>query len=363
MGLAFIDEKPKWNEKDWPPLEDGWRSLHASVVLHDSDDRDNDNGKAQAVVVLGGCKLDLGHLNSVLILNLEEQYKMWREGPPMKKSRRALAAVVCNGSLYALGGHNGNSSLDCIERINVNDLVQPPSATTSSHKKWKRLVCRLSTARHGCCAAAVHNRYIVVMGGYSWGQYLKLSSVDIVDTSYHTVIAGPSMAVPRYGCASAVMGHRIFVVGDDTDKSVEYLDFRKPCDNERTMKDFPKPCSSTWMTHPDLVLSVPRACAVATVGSCLLVSGGDEPTEVLDTYRNRVGTFLLVEKDRSWCTIVTAANHIAVIGGHWNASCATVAVMDKNMWFFCKLREQPLTHHWEGMGIREDANEKPCDER
>ena len=73
------------------------------------------------------------------------------------------------------------------------------------------LNCRLSTRRRACRAVAVHNQYIVVVGGYN-DRYL--SSVDIIDTTRnHTVTAGPSLTVPRRWCSSAVVVQRIFVVG------------------------------------------------------------------------------------------------------------------------------------------------------
>ena len=117
------------------------------------------------------------------------------------------------------------------------------------------------------------NRYIVVMGGWDGGQ--NLSSVDILNTSNQTVIAGPNMNVPRLWCASAVVGHRIFVVGGSTtNTSVEYLDFGKPSDNEErnfTLSTFISSLSG-WTTHSDLVVSASRqTCAVVTVGSCLVV--------------------------------------------------------------------------------------------
>ena len=225
-GLVLTDEPPEWNFEDWPPLEGGWRYYHASVVLNPTD-----NNKEQTVVVLGGYRTGQGEVNSILVLNLAESNKQWREGPPMNKSRRGHSAVVCNGSIYVMGGRN-TVTLDCIERIDANDILQASLTASTTHTiNWTRLSCRLSSGRHGCCAVAVHNRYIVVVGGFD------LSSVDIIDTSNHTVIAGPSMTIPRQFCTSAVIGHRIFVVGgrneDGNLDSLEYFDFERPCDRSK----------------------------------------------------------------------------------------------------------------------------------
>ena len=356
-GLVLLDENSEWNDNDWPPLEGGWREEHASVVL-DHPDTDNDsNNRGQTVVVLGGYQQGQGTTTSVLVLNLSESDKQWREGPTMNKRRRAHAAVVCNGGVYVMGGYSGEF-LDCMERIDCNDL--------SAHEShWTTLTCRLSTQRCGCCAVAVHNRYIVVMGGYS-------KSVDIIDASNHTVIAGPSMTIPRSYFTSAVIGHRIYVVGGHNAHnrqldSVEYIDFAMPCDNEKTQEETAATViffSSSWTTHSDLVLSNARSsCAVVAVGSCLVVTGGldNRSVDVLDTSRNRLWNLPPGRNLRFHCSMVTLADQIAVIGGWGDPTCATLPLLDKNSWCFRRLCEhQPSgwCHSFEKVGFR-DADLSP----
>ena len=362
-GLVLLGETPEWNENDWPPLQGGWRHRHAMVVLNHPDKTDYNNDKAQAVFVMGGWDKGWNTTNSVLLLDLAAPDKHWREGPSMNKRRRGHAAVVCNDGVYVMGGFN-QGPLDSIERIDFNDLLQSPLTTSNKHEShWTTLTCRLSTRRSGCCAVAVHNRFIVVMGGYNDGR--SLSSVDIIDTRNHTVTAGPSMTVPRQWCASAVIGHRIFVVGGrnvhgDLD-SVEYMDFATPCDNDETKKETCSTfisLSSTWITHSALVLSEPRAyCAMVAVGSCLVVAGGwrNLTVEVLDTHRNRVWSLPSFVNHRNGCSMVTVANQVAVIGGELNPTCQTLPLLDKNSWCFGRLCEQQ-PNGWfqfrDGMDIR-----------
>ena len=341
-GLVLMDEIAQWNENDWPSLEGGWRDYHTSVVL---------DHPGKTVVVLGGYQQGQGGVNSVLLLNLSDPDRHWREGPPMNKRCYGHAAVVCNGVAYVMGGYNGNGeALDCIERIDANDLLRSSfTTTTTQHSYWTTLTCRLSTGRVGCCAVAVHNRYIVVMGGYS-NRYW--SSVDIVDTRNHTVSVGPSMNVPRFCCASAVIGHRIFVVGGHNDNghldSVEYLDHATPLDSDETKKETGSTFlsfSSTWITHPDLVLSNPRdSCAMVAVGSCLVVAGGQghSTVEVLDTRRNRVWNLPPLDNHRDDCSTVTVANQVAVISGWGSRTCATLPLLDKHTWCFRRLYEQQI---------------------
>ena len=344
-GIILFDQEPGWNETEWPLLEGGWRERHATVVLDHPDDNNNNNTKRQTVVAMGGYDNDCTTTNSVLVLNLAQADKQWRQGPPMNKSRDGHAAVVCNGGVYVMGGDNGES-LDSVERIDVNDLLQSSLATNRAHEShWTTLPCRLSWKAIGCCAVAVHNRYIVVIYGYY---------SCIMDTSTHTVIEGPHTDVPRLFCASAVVGHRIFVVGGencyDGHDSVEYLEFQK---RETASTDIS--FSSAWTTHPDLVLSnARRSCAVVAVGSCLVVSGGGNRTvQVLDTDRNRVWNLPPFESPRRGCSMVTLANRITVIGGRDDPSCGTLPLMDKNSWCFRRLCEQQWNeryHSLEGSG-------------
>ena len=350
-GLVLLDETAQWDENVWPNLEGGERCYHASVVLDST------------VVVLGGHRRGHYSTNSVLELNLAQPDQQWREGPPMNKKRRHHAAVACNGGIYVMGGNTlEDPVLDCIERIDVNHLLESPLTNSTTHASpWTTLNCRLSTRRRGCCAVAVHNRYIVVIGGmiYNIG---CLSSVEIIDTRSHTVTPGPSMNIPRQFCSSAVIGNRIFVVGGCGDAginhdSVEYLEFAKHRDIEErnnTLSTFISSLS-VWTTHSDLVLSGPRYfCAVVTLGSCLVMGGGyGHAVEILDTHRNRVWNLPSISYDwggRSipydWdgCSIVKVANQITVIGGRGSSSCVTLPLMDKSSWCFRRLCEQPPNH-------------------
>ena len=349
--------------KNWPPLVGGAREYQTSVVLNHPDTDKDSNSKRQTVVVLGGYQADPGSLDSVLLLNLADPDMQWREGPPMNKSREGHAAVVCNGGIYVIGGFN-IGSLDCMERIDAKDILQLSLTTSSTHEiQWTTLTCRLSTQRRGCCAVAVHNRYIVVIGGFN---VRYLSSVDVIDTRNHTVTAGPSMNIPRSFFGSAVVGHRIFVVGGRNGygnlDSVEYLDDTTPCDSDETEKETDSTLisfSPTWTTHLELRLSNARSpCAVVAVGSCLVVVGRPSRTvEVLDTHYKRVWNLPGLQEDRWGCSMVTVANQVAVIGGWRTTSCATLPLIDKNTWCFRRLCEHQSNgwyHSLENAGIRDE---------
>ena len=203
------------------------------------------------------------------------------------------------------------------------------------------------------------------MGG--WDGRQRLSSVDIIDTRNHTVTVGPSMTVPRRFCTSAVIGHRIFVVGGYIESgnvdSVEYLDYATPCDSDETEKETDSTFisfSPTWTTQSELRLSNARiSCAMVAVGSCLVVAGGgwgNSSVEVLDIHRNRVWNLPPFVNHRNGCSMVTVVNKVAVIGGWKIPSCATLPLIDKNTFFrrLCEQQPNRWYHSLEGLGIRDD---------
>ena len=344
-GLAFAlsdddtSHTPQWNACDWPPVVDGWRCGHASVVL---DIPENDC--AQTVVVLGGRTKYAKFTNSTLLLNLNEENIQWREGPPLNQRRRGHTAVVCNGGVYAMGGNgSGFNALKCIERIDVEDLLEASCVASRNRKQWTTLNCRLSTSRRGCCAVTVYNRYIVVIGGFNHNNSY-LSSVDIIDTaiqSNHTIISGPSMKVPRGGCASVVIDHRIFVVGGHNSPSlrvaatvlgsVETLQFEKTCyDETKETACTVFPSSAAWTTCTDLTISTTRYPIInkaVAVGSCIVVGGGRYNLELLDTERNIVWNLPTLTTGRSGYSMVAFNNGIAVVGGWKFDSCETCEVL------------------------------------
>ena len=240
-----------------------------------------------------------------------------------------------------IGGFNGSSRLDTIERIDVEELCSGASASTTRNR-WTTINCRLSTARDECSAVVVNNRYIIVMGGIN-NTGNALSSVDIIDTamsSNHTVIPGPSMTVARFGCASAVIGHRIYVVGGHNGSyaltSVESLQFDETSDDttDKTAVTVFSSSLSAWTNCTDLALSDARYLpAAVSVGSCIVVSGnysGSIATvEVLDTECGIVWNLPPLITGRNGCSMVAYKTGIAVVGGDKVDSCETLMLIDK----------------------------------
>ena len=350
--MGIDQDEPKWtrNDQGWPPLD---RYGHASVVVHSRA-----NNMEEMVVVVGGEKLGEHANNSVFLLNAAEESKcrQWIQGPHMNEARLWHAAVVCNGSVYAIGGNNDHHSLlNTIERIDIIDLLS--AKKRDKENLWKTLTCRLSKARKYCSAAAIDNRYIVVLGGLGGlGAVLEaLASVEIIDTMHENqpnVFNGQPLNVPRYCFGMTVIGSCIYVVGGTSKgecfNSVECLklsDSRGDGTNNKGESIFPS--SLSWAIHVDLALTESRwGHAVARVGSCLVVSGGWagsswsrlRSVEVMDTKRNKVWKMVPeMTVPRSYHNMVTLSTGIVCISGVGEKSCERLSLVDQNSVVFRNL--------------------------
>ena len=279
----------------------------------------------------------------------------WRTGPNLTTNRRYLVAVVCHDKVYAIGGRDdsNNTVLDTMEYIHVSSLLETMETVTTmttttrqqnnnNNSQWTRLQCRLLSPQEECAAVVVHDRYVVILGGYSGIE--GLSSMDIMDTAPHnnnnnnngepTIVAGPSMNCSRYTFGAAVMDNRIFVVGGYVNGGgqstlVESFLFRKQQqqDKDNTRSTINASCtfpnSSSWRVEQDLHLSTNGVGhAVAKMGSCLIVvvvvgGGGFPSVQVLDVPHGIVWNLpnLIVGRFRG-CSMVTLSNCLVVLGGN-----------------------------------------------
>ena len=335
-GLEFLDDsslEPQWSttREEYPPLLEGWRCVHASVVVENGNE-------LQSIVVLGG--ETKGNLPTDSVIVWDSSTKQWRQGPSLNEKRWYHAAETCNGKVYVIGGRNGCHNLDTIECIDIASLL---AISDSSNCHWQNLSCRLSTAKWGCAAVVVHDRYIVIMGGIN-GSNEYLSMVEVLDTLQNKIVpfSGLTMNSPRGYFGAAVVGNSIYVVGGRNDDqkqldSVEVLTFNVDVDSIGDASTvFGK--SSSWTTSKDLVLSKGRYGhgGVAKIGNCVVVAGGwgidgrwINSVEVLDSYRHVVWHLPNMTMARSFCSIAVLSKNIVVLGGGNHASLETLALVDE----------------------------------
>ena len=352
LSLSLSSSQLQWNSTNqWSPILGGGREYQACVTI----DSGNENGAGgETIVVIGGLMQESEHItNSVIVW--DPSTKRWRNGPSLNDKRSKLVAVVCRDKVYAIGGWGGDNNdnyttLDTIESIQVSSLVETMETSTmtrQNNNQWTRLQCHLSSPRKSCAAVVVHNRYIVITGGNA-GMRQELSSVDIMDTApphnnnhngEPTIVAGPSMNWTRSYFGAAVVDNQIFVVAGDVNSqrstSVESLLFQEqPQDKDYTNSNGNVSCTflnSSWKMEPHLSLSSPRNFhAVAKVGSCLVVAGGNchnrgsctDSVEVLDVQRGVVWSLPYLTIAREYgCSMVTLSDCLLVLGGEYSEDC------------------------------------------
>ena len=148
-----------------------------------------------------------------------------------------------------------------------------------------------------------------------------------------TIVAGPSMNSTRSSFGAAVVDNRIFVVAGDVNEmrstSVESLLFQQqPQDKDHTNSNSNVRCTFpylSWRKEPHLSLSTPRTShAVSKIGSCLVVAGGycenhgswANLVEVLDIQRGMVWSLPNLTIPRPYgCSMVTLSDCLLVLGG------------------------------------------------
>ena len=147
------------------------------------------------------------------------------------------------------------------------------------------------------------------------------------------IVAGPGMNLTRSSFGACLMNNQIFVVGGwvngTRSTSVESLLFQQqPQDKDHTNGNNTLSCTfptSSWRVERRLSLSTPRTShAVSKIGSCLVVAGGycenhgswANLVEVLDIQRGMVWS--LPNLTIPWpygCSMVTLSDCLLVLGG------------------------------------------------
>ena len=209
LVLGNNQEAPQWITK---PSRVCQRWYHVLVVVNPPS-----NEKEEIIVVLGGRNpfssnsIHSNETRSVFLFNGDGSRRKQRRGPRMNERRVRFAAVVCNDSVYAIGGW----ILDSIERIQVSDLLSSASLSkTEKETPWKTLKCRLSTTeRDSCSATVVQNRFIVIGGGDPNG---NVDIVDVFQVYQPFVFQAPCLNVPRNKFGMAAVGSRVYVIGGCT---------------------------------------------------------------------------------------------------------------------------------------------------
>eukprot|EP00008_Paramoeba_atlantica_P011844 CAMPEP_0201490588 /NCGR_PEP_ID=MMETSP0151_2-20130828/26647_1 /ASSEMBLY_ACC=CAM_ASM_000257 /TAXON_ID=200890 /ORGANISM="Paramoeba atlantica, Strain 621/1 / CCAP 1560/9" /LENGTH=818 /DNA_ID=CAMNT_0047876589 /DNA_START=98 /DNA_END=2554 /DNA_ORIENTATION=+ len=154
-----------------------------------------------SVVSLKGDVYAVGGWDGTSRLNSVEKFdfklQKWKLAAPLVRARSGLSVSVMNNLLYSVGGWDGNHRLGTIE------------AYLPSENTWSEVTSmRIPRSGH---ATAVLKPYIYVIGGTSTSKPLR--AVEFVNLTNLRWVEAASLNHPREGLGCAVIADTIFVVG------------------------------------------------------------------------------------------------------------------------------------------------------
>ncbi len=157
----------------------------------------------------------------------------WQQMGQLPSPLAGAALVAVDGSLYLLGGWDGQSMRDEVWRLSL-------SAERVTVPGWE-LVTRLARPRAFLGAAPVENR-IYVVGGFDGERELDLARVYQVNTGEWTEL--PSLSTPRGGLQLVYDGLAVFALGGGWTQAIETHERFDPATG--LWSNFPSPLTGEW---------------------------------------------------------------------------------------------------------------------
>ncbi|XP_028255848.1 kelch-like protein 10, partial [Parambassis ranga] len=222
------------------------RANHWLNITNLSEDPRRFHGAAYLggyVYCVGGFPRALMVTNSVRRFDLSTQ--TWREVAPMHYCRSHVSVTVLNGCIYAMGGHDGHTSLRCAE------FYQPET------NQWLQIAPMHEQRSNASCTAL--NGKIYICGGYDDNGELETAECYNPETNQWTLISPMSSRRRQLGVI-AYNNHVYAVGGFDGTAYLQTAEVYNPHTN-------------TWRNVSSMM--TPRSCfGIEVVEDRLFVVGG-----------------------------------------------------------------------------------------
>ena len=131
--------------------------------------------------------------------------KEWRQGASMEAARAGHSAVLLQGHIYVIAGHNGEccqNSAEC-----YNPLTD----------QWAE-ISSMSDVRRSAAAVAVGGKILVVGGFVDMSVAIIESSCEIFDPSVNQWSLVPSLSIPRARSGIVGVGDTVYLFGGENEK-------------------------------------------------------------------------------------------------------------------------------------------------
>ena len=161
--------------------------------------------------------------------------KEWRQGASMEAARAGHNAVLLQGHIYVIAGHNGENCQNSAECYNP------------STDQWAE-ISSMSGVRRSAAAVAVGGKLLVVGGFGDMSDYVVESSCEIFDPNANQWDLVPSLSIPRAGSGIVGVGDTVYLFGgedeNDVRRDVQCFDLKTSKWHE--MSNIPShPCACT----------------------------------------------------------------------------------------------------------------------
>lgn len=195
-------------------------------------------------------------------LSVNEEYNpvtnTWVLKKPMPTARERFGIVVYQNKIYVIGGATANGFTA------ANEIYDPATDT------WETKTPMPKGARAELTASVVNGK-IYAIGGYFLGVYLIPSNLtEAYDPETDVWTTQASMPTAVYGCTSAVVNNKIYVIENSYSGEAQNLHLNQIFDTE----------TDTWSYGQPLPVRAAEAVAAATTGvyapkRIYVIGGGD----------------------------------------------------------------------------------------
>ena len=166
------------------------------------------------VAVVNDLIYAIGGSNNDTQLGVTEEYNpvtdTWTTKAPMPTRRSGFAIAVYQNKIYCIGGTTGDSDNFVSGLTGVTEVYDPATDT------WNTTKTPMPTPRADLCAGVINDSIYCIGGKNYWGfdpYYRELNITEVYNPANDTWTTKADMPVPVFGCSSAVLNGKIYVIG------------------------------------------------------------------------------------------------------------------------------------------------------